>query len=419
MKLLYFICATWMAGVGWSAELPADVDLPISCQNEALANSLRCLETIRGDDYRTALTRIWVSENLAYLGDENAAVNVLRASAPHYVIPYGCVESALALLGHGQNQAARQLLELAIDLLPFTAGRGGEEVQFQAIKMAIVLEEPKLVDEAWGKLPASQPNLQASLDAFRQDWKPNPWNRLRDWLQPDRHWRDLQKGATRDEQIAWNRERVADSFTALLFIKEAEARVRQGKRYPGHWIEFARTGVRAPSPNTRPVAIQAELSALAALERKPTEALALANSALAMMQGWAPHMTGLYPVLRDLAVRLGSSFKDAGEKQRFKDRVQERYSLLQQQLDPYEQMLQLPPLAEAFHALGDKEQAQAAWKSAAELCAQNQNPESQSIGLTRIWMSLGRANTWPEKETEALLLKTEKQLPEAYSKVNF
>jgi HEAT repeat protein len=155
MKLLYFICATWMAGVCWSAELPADVDLPISYQKEALANSLRCLETIRGDDYRTALTRIWVSENLAYLGDENAAVNVLRASAPHYVIPYGCVESALALLGHGQNQAARQLLELAIDLLPFTAGRGGEEVQFQAIKMAIVLEEPKLVEEIKGKVKDS------------------------------------------------------------------------------------------------------------------------------------------------------------------------------------------------------------------------------------------------------------------------
>ena len=82
-------------------------------------------------------------------------------------------------------------------------------------------------------------------------------------------------------------------------------------------------------------------------------------------------------------------------------------------------MLQLPLLAESFHALGDKEQAQAAWKTAAELCAQNQNPESQSIGLTRIWMSLARANTWPDKETEALLLKTEKQLPEAYSKVNF
>jgi hypothetical protein len=93
--------------------------------------------------------------------------------------------------------------------------------------------------------------------------------------------------------------------------------------------------------------------------------------------------------------------------------------LLRQQLDKYEQMLQLPLLAEAFQALGEPEKAQGAWGAAAELCAQNQNPESQSIGLTRIWMSYARANTWPTKETEADLLKTEKRLPEEYAKVNF
>jgi hypothetical protein len=311
------------------------------------------------------------------------------------------------------------LLELLIEILPFTAGRGGEEVQFQAVKMATVLEEPELVARAWAKLPASQANLQPALEVFRQDWQPNLWNRMRDWLQPNRHWKDLQKDATRDEQIAWNRERVADTFTALLFIKEAEARVRRGQRYPAHWINFARTGVRATTPNTRPVAIQAELSALAALEGKQSEELELANSALEMMQGWAPQMTGLYPVLRDLAVRMGSSVKDGPEKQRFVDRVLERQTVLQQQLDPYEQMLQLPLLAEALYALGESEKGQKAWQVAAERCAKNQNPESQSIGLARIWMSYARANAWPTKEIEALLMKTEKRLPQEYAKVNF
>jgi hypothetical protein len=419
MKALLFLVVASLPFTCRTAGVPSDVDLIIPHRTEALANSLRCLETIRGDDYRTALTRIWVSENLAYLGDVNTAVRVLKTSAPHYVIPYGCVESALTLLGHGQNRAVRQLLELAIELLPFTAGRGGEEVQFQVVKMATVLEEPEMVARAWAKLPASQANQQPALEAFRQDWQPSFWNGLLDRLLPDRHWGDLEKEATRDEQIAWNRERVMDTFTALLFIKEAEARVRRGERYPAHWIEFARTGVRATTPNTRPVAIQAELSALATLEGRQAEALALANSALGMMQGWAPQMTGLYPVLRDLAVRLGPSLQEGAEKQRFMDRVAERQGLLRQQLDKYEQMLQLPLLAEAFQALGEPEKAQAAWRAAAELCAQNQNPESQSIGLTRIWMSYARANTWPTKETEADLLKTEKRLPEEYAKVNF
>jgi hypothetical protein len=127
-----------------------------------------------------------------------------------------------------------------------------------------------------------------------------------DRIWPDRQWADLKKGANRAEQIAWNQGRVADAFTALLFIKVAESRVRRGERYPGHWIEFARTGVRATSPNTRPVAIQSELAALAGLEGKKSESVVLSKSAFGMVQGWAPQMTGLYPVTRDLAVRMAA-----------------------------------------------------------------------------------------------------------------
>jgi hypothetical protein len=76
-------------------------------------------------------------------------------------------------------------------------------------------------------------------------------------------------------------------------------------------------------------------------------------------------------------------------------------------------------LAEGLQSLGKTESAKDLWLKSAKLCAQNQNPESQSIGLTRLWMSFARGNIWPEKETETLLLKIEKQLPEAYSKVYF
>jgi hypothetical protein len=34
-------------------------------------------------------------------------------------------------------------------------------------------------------------------------------------------------------------------------------------------------------------------------------------------------------------------------------------------------------------------------------------------------MSFDLANNWPVNETEAILVKIEKQLPEAYSKVHF
>jgi len=118
-------------------------------------------------------------------------------------------------------------------------------------------------------------------------------------------------------------------------------------------------------------------------------------------------------------VRMAAEGIAGEDRDFFLARVSERVALLRSQLDPYEQMLQLPPLAEALHALGASDQAGEAWKAATELCAKNQNPEGQSIGLTRIWMSYARANAWPAKQTEALLSQIEKKLPEGYAKVHF
>jgi hypothetical protein len=82
-------------------------------------------------------------------------------------------------------------------------------------------------------------------------------------------------------------------------------------------------------------------------------------------------------------------------------------------------MTHLPFLGEALYDLGATQEATSVWRTAAELCAKNQNPESQSIGLTRIWMSFARANCLPEKTIETLLQKIETKLPEEYTKVHF
>ncbi len=90
------ICAT-------SQPLSEGVD-SVQCQEQALTNSLRCMETIHGDEYRTALTQIFVAQNLAYFKKADKAQEVLRAFHPHYAIPYGCVDSALILMGYGQKK---------------------------------------------------------------------------------------------------------------------------------------------------------------------------------------------------------------------------------------------------------------------------------------------------------------------------
>jgi hypothetical protein len=84
-----------------------------------------------------------------------------------------------------------------------------------------------------------------------------------------------------------------------------------------------------------------------------------------------------------------------------------------------EQLIQQAPRSAGQVCVAAPDEAQVTWKTAAKLCASNPNPESQSIGLTRIWMSYARANAWPPKDTEALLTRVEKKLPEEYAKVNF
>ena len=406
MKLFYLLLVGWVPWTGWCADLPADMDLGIPYQKEALANSLRCLETIRGDEERIARTRNFAAENLAYFGDEQAAIALLRASQPHYQVPSGCVDAALVFLGHGQRNAVRQLLGLSLDLLLYAAGRGADLVQFQILRMATVTGDKVAIQRAWEAEKLTQMDLRRAYGAFLQDWQPSFWNGLWDRLFPDRHWRALEKKATRDEEIAWKAERTVDYFTGLLLMREAEARVRARQCYPASWIRFVEAGIRAPAINTRPAGLSAELAELAVLEGRPQPALFLVEETWKLLGDWAPQMTGMYRIERDLALVLAGIPEAGPQREVGKGRIAKRAEILRKHLDPYEQMLQLPLLAEAFHVLGDPTQAQEAWRAAAELCAQNQNPESQSIGLTRIWMSYARANAWPTKEIEAILLKT-------------
>ena len=391
----------------------------IACQDRALTNSLRCMETIHGDEYRTSLTQIFVAQNLAYFKKADKAQEVLRAFHPHYAIPYGCVDSALILMGYGQKKGALDLVSLGIELLPYTSGRGGELVQFQLLKLATVMGDASAVQRAFEAKKITNVDLRQPYQLFIQDWKPSIWNRILDFVSPGRHWDNMPKGLNREAEIQWHAKRAVDIFTALLFIKDAENKFLSGEKYPAHWIEFAAGSGIAESFNTRNISVQMELANLALMEGKGSTAVTLLENISKLLIPWAPHMSGIYPLERDLALLL-SKLDGAGDlRQKCKDRIVKRVEILKQVLDPNEQMTHLPFLGEAFYALGDTQEAANVWRMAVELCAKNQNPESQSIGLTRIWMSYARANCLPEKTTETLLQKIETKLPEEYTKVHF
>jgi hypothetical protein len=377
------------------------------------------METIHGDEYRTALTQIFAAQNLAYFKKAEMAQKVLRKSHPHYAIPYGCVDSALILMGYGEKKGAHDLVSLGIELLPYTLGRGGELVQFQLLKIATVMGDSSAVQRAFEAEKITKADLRQLYQLFLQDWKPNIWNRILDFVSPGRHWKKMPKGLNREGEIQWHAKRAVDVFTALLFIKDSEGKFLSGEKYPAHWIEFAAGAGIAESFNTKNISVQMELANLAFIEGKASTALTLIENTSKLLIPWAPHMSGIYPLERDYALLL-SKLDGAGDlRQECKDRIVKRVEILQQVLDPNEQMTHLPFLGEALNALGDTQKATNVWRTAAELCAKNPNPESQSIGLTRIWMSYARANCYPEKTIEVLLQKIETKLPEEYTKVRF
>ena len=405
------ICAISQAANGGSGSIP--------CEERALRNSLRCMDTIRGDEYRTALTQIFVAQNLAYFKKAEKAQEVLRSFNPHYAIPYGCVDSALILMGYGEKKGSLDLVSLGIDLLPYTSGRGGELVQFQLLKLATVMGDSSAVQRAFEAEKITNVDLRQPYQLFIQDWKPNIWNRILDSVSPGRHWKKMPKGLNREGEIQWHAKRAVDVFTAVLFIRDSERKFVSGDKYPSHWIEFAAGAGTAEAFNTKNISVQMELANLALMEGKGSTAVTLLENISKLLIPWAPHMSGIYPLERDLALLLSKLDGANDLRQKCKDRIVKRVEILKQVLDPNEQMTHLPFLAEALWSLGDKQEATNVWRAAAELCAKNQNPESQSIGLTRIWMSYAHANCLPEKAIETLLQKIESKLSEEYLKVHF
>ena len=393
--------------------------MPIRYQKDAAVNSLRCLETSRGDEERIAKLRNWVAENLSYFGDVPRAISTLQGTQTHYHVPFGCVESAITFLGHGQTSAVRDLLSLSLDLLPYAVGHSAELVQFQVLRIATVVDDSRTIQRSWDAEKLTGANLKPAYESFLQVWQPNIWSMINDRMFPNRHWDSLAKNATRDEEIAWKLERTVDYYTGSILLRKAKASVRAKQSYPASWIRYVKGGIRAPAINTRPAGLSSELAELALVEGRSADSLHLVEETWKLLGGWAPQMSGIYRIERDLALILGKLQDSQKLQDEAKDRITTRTEILIKHLDPFEQMIQLPVLAEAFYALGAAEQAHKNWKVAADLCSQNQNPESQSAGLTRIWMSYARANTWPSKETQASLERIEKQLPAAYSKVNF
>lgn len=247
MKPIFFVLVLALSQIVCRAsELSPGESMPIRYQKDAAVNSLRCLETSRGDEERIAKLRNWVAENLSDLGDIQGAISTLKGTKPHYHVPFGCVDSAIILLGQGQFTAVRDLLSLSLDLLPYAVGHSAELVQFQVLRIATVVAGSRTIQRAWEAEKLTGANLKPAYESFLQVWQPSIWSMINDRMFPNRHWEALAKNATRDQEIAWKSGRTVDYYTGLLLLRQAEASIRAKKSYPPSWIRFVEGGFVPP-----------------------------------------------------------------------------------------------------------------------------------------------------------------------------
>jgi len=390
---------------------------PLPHNQEAIDHALRCLWTISGDSYRIAQTENWISLNLSEIGCVGTALNVLYNSRPHYLLPYGCADSALASLAYGDKEKIRTLIDLAVQLLPYTQGRGGEGVQLQLLKLAAVIEEPALIQKLLDAKKITGVDMTASLEAFRQDYQPSLWNQFFDWVMPSRQWETAPKNQNRDIFQKWSSIRNADLFTARILMKEAQSRIRRQIHFPGYWVDYALTGARIDSIGAYPDLVMIDVAELSLQQKNSKLSTDLINETARRIKRWPPQFESVYLIERKMAELIGNMPNSEAMRQEARDRLLKKMEELGKGMDPYGQMINLPLLAEGCHRIGDNALAQDTWFKAATLCKLNPNPESQSIGLARIWMSYGRANAVPEKRVSELVGTIEAQLPLAYSKI--
>lgn len=390
---------------------------PLAHNQRAIENALRCLRTISGDSYRIALTENWISLNLAEIGYVDASLKVLRESAPHYLLVYGCADSALASLPYADHEDSCSLIELGTELLPYTQGRGGEGVQLQLLKLASVLEEPTSIKKLLDAKRITSIDMTESLAEFLQDYKPSMLNRFLDSIMPSRQWEIAPKNQNHEVFLQWTKIRNADLYTARLLMKVAESRIWHQSPFPKYWVNYALTGVRIDSIGAYPELVLLGIAELSLQEKNIKHTIDLINETGKRIQRWPPQFESVYLVERNMAELIAKLPNNEALRKESRDRLVKRIEQLNQGIDPYGQMINLPLLAEACHQIGENALAQNTWAKAVTLCSLNPNPESQSIGLARIWISYGRANVVPEEEIANLLAQTEAQLPLAYSKI--
>jgi hypothetical protein len=242
-------------------------------------------------------------------------------------------------------------------------------------------------------------------------------NRFLDSIMPSRQWEIAPKNQNHEVFLQWTKIRNADLYTARLLMKVAESRIRHQSPFPKYWVNYALTGVRIDSIGAYPELVLLGIAELSLQEKNIKHTIDLINETGKMIQRWPPQFESVYLVERNMAELIAKLPNNEALRKESRDRLVKRIEQLNQGIDPYGQMINLPLLAEACHQIGENALAQNTWAKAVTLCSLNPNPESQSIGLARIWISYGRANVVPEEEIANLLAKTEAQLPLAYSKI--
>jgi hypothetical protein len=364
---------------------------------DSLDYAVQSLPALGVDEYRKALTQREAVLTCVQLGEYMQAEKVM-SSMEHYLAPSTIAESVLLAWPKAPAETMKQWLNLGAIKMSFCVGREPGEVAWQLERLRILLanipaehgtsiSKPQDTDI----LPKTNSEL---IKAFYQLVEPSWFESLLDRLNKRPAWKELARTHTQEEKVAWKASRIVDGFTAKLLLQEANRRVRNGRRYPNSWLNFAYGGMESTSFNSDPIQI-ASLYYSLKLDEKDPEAELFAQRFRIMAPQSAPTAFGSYEAAERIALACG---KDGLGKDEIIGSLSDMQTRADKYLNEYEKLTVYPQLAAGFSALGKVDSAVSLLSKVLSYADKNTDPESKKIGLIRLNLGFSLARIHPTSE---------------------
>ena len=368
---------------------------------------MECLKLVAGDDFRIAKTQGEAAKTMARIGAVDLSSDILK-NIRHYSAPSYYVESILAGFTVCSESSLQEMVRDGLLSVPLADGRDRNSPQAQLLKIGKALNLSNIEKEALSVPGSDDRYLSNSLAQWKKVYEVSWFSLFLDGIMNRDPWKGLSQLPPPGKLKEWKDQIGIELFQVRLLMAAALERQKRDQAVPGSWVTHARRALDTPLLNSSPARVALDLGRLAAREHREMDATNL-WSRLEGFLGQLPATSfGMYDVIRDGSV---ASEESGFGRMEIRGALNAATVKASSQLNDYEKMLVYPNLAEGYVHLGDMLEAEKLWQKTIEIIEKMEDRESQSIGLTRCWLSYVGAGRVPSAQLGHRLEKIKKTLP--------